>query len=179
MMNREKTAFLVVAILLFLVGVDVGYTFGVRSPFVSWITETGNVGSRSRFAELSFSAAKPDKALSTQRGFLKYLENVEAHKERWNDFSVPWMSEEGLNYLRTFTYGRIAILLENKGKMADADSNWISAEKEANKAGWKYPTREFIRKKIEALGVEDSKYKNMGTKTDHSHPHDRATAKHE
>jgi hypothetical protein len=178
-MNKERMALLAVAILLFLVGVNVGYTFGVRSPFVSWITESGNLGSRSQFAELSFSAAKPDKALGAQRGFLKYLEHVEAHKEHWDDFSVPWMSEGSLNYFRAFTFGRIAILLENEGKLADADSNWINAEKEASKAGWKYPTREFIRKKIEALDVKDSEYKSKDSKADHSRPHDLATRKHE
>jgi len=145
---------------LVILGASLGAMLAMKfiSPFYSWTTWmwTGNgIGS---YAEIQYHKAKVDPALKAQVEYLSYLAGLEKRKSEWNTWSVPWMTEKIMEYERTVTYARMAILEEREGKPAEANNMWSNAEKSATAAGWKNPGREQIVKVVKA---KDSEFEKM------------------
>jgi hypothetical protein len=144
---------------LFILGASLGGMVSMKflSPFYSWTTWmwTGNgIGS---YAEVQYYKANYNRALKAQTEYLSYLAGIEKKKSEWNTWSVPWMTEQIMEYERTVTYARIAMLEEREGKSAEANINWANAEKAANAVGWKNSSREHIQQIVKEKGTEFGK----------------------
>lgn len=140
--NLLKDAVLVVAGVL--IGIGIGYT--KIAPFHKWLTMGKTGDEMGWYSEIQYYKAATPSALKAQKEYLTYLAAIEKKKSEWNQWSVPWMTEQMLNYDRAITYARIATLEEREGRTADADKSWLDAEKSATAAGWKNPKREHILK---------------------------------
>jgi len=145
-----KTKSILRDICLIAAGVMIGVGIGYRliSPFNSWLTWSGTGNSLVGYAETQYHKAKYTSALKAQNEYLAYLLGIEKKKSEWNIWSVPWMTEQYLNYDRAVTYARIAILEGREGKTAEAEKSWANAEKAATALGWKNPDRAHILKVV-------------------------------
>ena len=155
-----KTKNIIRDICILLVGISIGTTLGFKfiSPFNSWTTWvwTGNgIGS---YAEIQYYKANYPSALKAQNEYLSYLAGIEKKKSEWNTWSVPWMTEQILNYERIVTYARMAILEEREGKYAEAEKSWENAVKAAAAVGWKNSSRDHILRVVNGM---DTKFHQM------------------
>jgi hypothetical protein len=138
-----------------LIGTGIGYS--KIAPFHKWLT-MGKTGDEvGWYSEIQYYKASSSSALKAQREYLAYLAAVEKKKAEWNEWSVPWTTEQLLNYDRAITYARIAILEERAGKTTEADKSWLDAEKSATAAGWKNPNRDHILKVVATKEAEFKK----------------------
>lgn len=145
-------ALLVVGILI---GTGIGYS--KIAPFLTWLSMAKKGEKMVWYSEVQYYKAITPSALKAQNEYLAYLAAIEKKKSEWNRWSVPWMTEQMLNYDRTITYGRIAILQGREGRTSEADKSWQSAEICATAAGWKNPKREQILKVLTTKEVEFKK----------------------
>jgi len=138
-----------------LIGTGIGYSKIV--PYLKWLNmgKTGN--EMGWYSEFQYYKATTPSAIKAQKEYLAYLAAIEKKKPEWNEWSVPWMTEQWLNYDRAITYGRMAILEERNGRTAEADKSWLNAENSATAAGWKNPKRDHILKAVATKEVEFKK----------------------
>lgn len=136
------------------IGVSIGYT--KIAPFVKWYTMSSTGNGMAAYAEVQYYKAKYSAAIKAQNEYLAYLRAVEKKKAEWDTWAVPWMTEQFLNYERTVTYARIAILEGREGRTPEADKSWQDAEKYATAAGWKSPSRDHI---LKVLTTKEAEYK--------------------
>jgi len=142
--NILKSIALVVAGIM--IGIGIGYK--IIGPFLKWSAMSSTGNGMAGYAEIQYYKAALPSALKAQNEYLSYLVAVEKKKPEWNEWAVPWMTDQILNYEKAITYARIAILQGREGRVAEADRSWIIAEKAANSSGWKNPTREHILKVV-------------------------------
>jgi len=144
---------------LFILGASLGGMVSMKffSPFNSWTTWMWTGNGIGAYSEVQYHKAKYNQALKAQTEYLSYLAGIEKKKSEWNTWSVPWMTEQILEYERTITYSRIAILEEREGKSAEASMNWANAEKAATAAGWKNSSREHIQQIVKGKEAEFGK----------------------
>ena len=145
----KELALLVAGILI---GTGIGYT--KIAPFLKWSTMSSTGNGMVGYAEIQYYKAKYPSALKAQKEYLSYLVAVEKKKPEWSSWSVPWMTEQILNYDKAITYARIALLEGGAGNHAEAKRSWAIAEIAAAAAGWKNPSREHILKIVNAKESE-------------------------
>lgn len=145
------------------IGTVVGYT--QTEPFAKWNTMSSTGNGMSGYSEIQYHIATYPSALKAQNEYLAYLSAVEKKKSEWNAWSVPWMTEQLLNYDRAITHARIAILEGREGRAAEAEKSWINAEKSATAVGWKDPGRAHILKVVNA---KESEYRTWEEKAQQS-----------
>jgi len=127
-----------------LIGTGIGYS--KIAPFLKWLNMGKTGDEMGWYSEIQYYKANTSSALKAQKEYLAYLAAVEKKKPEWNEWSVPWMTEQSLNFDRAITYARIGILEERDGRTSEADKSWLDAEKSATAAGWKNPKRDHILK---------------------------------
>ena len=135
-----------------LIGIGIGYS--KIAPFLTWLSMEKKGEKMVWYSEIQYYKATTPSALKAQDEYLKYLAAIEKKKSKWNQWSVPWMTEQMLNYDRAITYARIATLEEREGRTTKADKSWQDAEKSAAAAGWKNPKREHILRVVAAKEAE-------------------------
>lgn len=137
-----------------LIGTGIGYS--KMAPFLTWLSMEKKGEKMVWYSEAQYYKATTASALKAQEEYLTYLAAIEKKKSEWNQWSVPWMTEQMLNYDRAITYGRIAILQGREGKASEADKNWQNAEQYASAAGWKDPKRDHI---LKVVATKEAEYK--------------------
>lgn len=137
------------------IGAGIGYS--KISPFLKWLNMGKTGDEMGWYSEIQYYKATTSSAIKAQQEYLAYLAAIKKRKSEWNEWSVPWMTEQSLNYDRAITYARIAILEGRDGKTTEADKSWLEAEKAATAAGWKNPKRDNILKVLAAKEVEFKK----------------------
>jgi len=156
-----KTKTIIREICILILGISIGTTLGFKfiSPFNSWTTWMWTGNGIGAYAEVQYYKANYPSALKAQNEYLSYLAGIEKKKSEWNTWSVPWMTEQILNYERTVTYARMAILEKREGKSAEAEKCWENAVKSAVAVGWKNSNRDYLLGVVNAM---DTKYHQMG-----------------
>ena len=139
-----------------LIGIGIGYT--KIAPFLTWLTMSKTGDSMGWYAETQYYKATFPSALKAQNEYLMYLAAVEKKKHEWNEWSVPWTTEQLLNYDRAVTYARIAILEGREERATEAEESWLKAEKAATAIGWKNPSREHILNIVNTKETEFRKF---------------------
>ena len=154
-MKANKTNILK-SIALFVAGIMIGVGIGYKiiGPFLKWSAMSSTGNGMAGYAEMQYYKAAFPSAQKAQNEYLSYLVAVEKKKPEWNVWTVPWMTDQILNYEKTITYARIAVLQGREGRAAEADKSWAIAETAAKSAGWKNPTREHIFKVVSAKESE-------------------------
>ena len=154
MTTNKKNIFkgLVLLVSGLLIGIGIGYT--KIAPFLKWHTMSSTGNEMVGYAEIQYYKATYPSALKAQKEYLSYLVAVEKKKPEWSSWSVPWMTEQILNYEKAITFARIALLEGRAGKHAEAERSWVIAEIAAAAAGWKNPGREHILKIVNAKESE-------------------------
>ena len=126
--------------------IGTGISYRYTSPFNTWLKWGATGNSLVGCAETHYYKGTYPSAIKAQNEYISYLAGIEKKKAEWNIWSVPWMTEGILNYDRTITYARIAILEGREGNTAEAEKIWAKAEKAAAAAGFKNPDRDHILK---------------------------------
>lgn len=157
MIEKKKNILKGLALLVagILIGTGIGYS--KIAPFLTWLSMEKKGEKMEWYSETQYYKATTPSALKAQEEYLAYLAAIEKKKSEWNQWSVPWMTEQMLNYDRAITYGRIAMLQGREGKASEADKNWRNAEKYATAAGWRNPSRDQILKVLTTKETEVKK----------------------
>ena len=152
----EKNKKILKDILLLVSGILIGTGFGYSkmAPFLTWLSIEKKGEKMVWYSEIQYYKATTPSALKAQNEYLAYLTAIEKKKSEWNQWSVPWTTEQLLDYDRAITDARKAILEGREGKATDAEKSWLNAEKAATLIGWKNPSREHILKIVNAKEAE-------------------------
>ena len=152
---KEKTRRIVGSVAGIVAALSFGVALGIKlaSPFETWTRRVATDALLMQYAQVQFSQATHESAISAQMEVLRYLDDVEKQSHRWTTGPVPWMTPSILAYNRIVTYGRLAILEEKRGNLQSAEKNWVLAEAQANSIKWKNPSRDKVRRVVQ--GIQD------------------------
>ncbi|WP_136513915.1 hypothetical protein [Geomonas edaphica] len=156
MVEKKKKLLKDTALLVAGVLIGTGIGFSRIAPFHKWLTMGKTGDEMGWYSEIQYYKAATPSALKAQKEYLTYLTAIEKKKSEWSQWSVPWMTEQMLDYNRAITYARIAILEEREGRAAEANKSWLEAEKSATAARWKTPSKGQI---LKVLATQEAEFK--------------------